>query len=77
MRKMHEQVIDDSSSDEVIETSDSADATDRARHTVESWEQFRGGQHLVRPGLLSWRRPGRRLVERGTALHRPRGCIDS
>jgi type I restriction enzyme R subunit len=40
MRKMHEQVIDDTSADEVIEAGYSAAATDRARHTVESWEQF-------------------------------------
>ena len=40
MRTMHEQVIDDTSADEVIEAGYSAEATDRARHTVESWEQF-------------------------------------
>jgi hypothetical protein len=64
MRNMHEQVIDDSSSDEVIETSDSVDATDRARHTVESWEQF---CHENRDGIaalqiLYGQRPPQRLT---------------
>ena len=37
---MHEQAIDETSADEVIEAGYSADAADRARQTVESLEQF-------------------------------------
>jgi type I restriction enzyme R subunit len=40
LRRLHEQAIDETSTDEVIEARYSADATDRARHTIESWEQF-------------------------------------
>jgi type I restriction enzyme R subunit len=40
LRRMHEQAIDETSTDEVIEAGYSAAATDRARRTVESWEQF-------------------------------------
>jgi type I restriction enzyme, R subunit len=40
MRRMHEQAIDETSADEVIEAGYSKDAADRARTTVESWEQF-------------------------------------
>ncbi len=39
-RRTHEQAIDETSADEVIDAGYSADATDRARATVESWEQF-------------------------------------
>jgi type I restriction enzyme R subunit len=37
---MHEQAIDETSADEVIEAGYSAEAADRARRTVESWEGF-------------------------------------
>jgi type I restriction enzyme R subunit len=40
LRRIHEQAIDETSTDEVIEAGYSADATDRARATVASWEQF-------------------------------------
>ena len=40
LRRMHEQAIDETSADEVIEAGYSAEAAKRARHTVESWEQF-------------------------------------
>jgi type I restriction enzyme R subunit len=40
LRRMHEQAIDETSTDEMIEAGYSADAADRARRTVESWEQF-------------------------------------
>jgi type I restriction enzyme R subunit len=40
LRRMREQAIDETSSDEVIEAGYSKDATDRARSTVESWERF-------------------------------------
>jgi type I restriction enzyme R subunit len=40
LRRMHEQAIDETSADELIEAGYSAEAADRARHTVESWEQF-------------------------------------
>ncbi|MGH3109636.1 MAG: DEAD/DEAH box helicase family protein [Gaiellaceae bacterium] len=40
VRRSHEQVIDETSADEVLEAGYSADATDRARTTVESWERF-------------------------------------
>jgi type I restriction enzyme R subunit len=40
VRRSYEQVIDDTSADEVIEVGYSKDAADRARATVESWEQF-------------------------------------
>ena len=39
-RRSHEQAIDETSADEVLEAGYSADATDRARGTVESWERF-------------------------------------
>jgi type I restriction enzyme R subunit len=40
LRRMHEQAIDETSADEVIEAEYSKDAADRARTTVESWERF-------------------------------------
>ena len=40
IQRTHEQLIDEFSKDTVIEAGYSSDATDRARHTVESWEQF-------------------------------------
>lgn len=40
LRRMHEQAIDETSTDEVIEAGYSKEAADRARQTVESWEQF-------------------------------------
>ncbi len=40
LRRMHEQAIDETSADELLEAGYSADAADRARSTVESWEQF-------------------------------------
>ncbi|MDQ3670576.1 MAG: DEAD/DEAH box helicase family protein, partial [Actinomycetota bacterium] len=39
-RRTFEQAIDETSRDEVLEAGYSADATDRARGTVESWERF-------------------------------------
>ena len=40
VRRSYEQAIDETSIDEVLEAGYSADATDRARSTVESWERF-------------------------------------
>jgi type I restriction enzyme R subunit len=40
VRRSYEQVIDETSSDQIIEAGYSKDAADRARKTVESWEQF-------------------------------------
>ena len=40
IRRSYEQAIDETSRDEVLEAGYSADATDRARQTVESWERF-------------------------------------
>jgi type I restriction enzyme, R subunit len=40
LRRLHEQAIDETSSDEVIEAGYSAGAAERARHTVDSWEKF-------------------------------------
>jgi type I restriction enzyme R subunit len=40
VRRMHEQAIDETSVDEVIEAGYSKAAADRARQTVESWERF-------------------------------------
>jgi type I restriction enzyme R subunit len=40
VRRSYEQAIDETSSDRVIDASYSRDAADRARSTVESWEQF-------------------------------------
>ena len=40
MRRLHEQAIDEYSSDEIVEAGYSADATDRARATVDSWTRF-------------------------------------
>ena len=40
VRRSYEQAIDETSSDEIIDAGYSKDATDRARKTVESWEQF-------------------------------------
>jgi len=40
VRRSYEQAIDETSSDEIIDASYSKDATDRARRTVESWEEF-------------------------------------
>jgi type I restriction enzyme R subunit len=40
IRRMHEQAIDETSTDEVIEARYSKDAAKRARNTVKSWEQF-------------------------------------
>ena len=40
VRRMHEQAIDETSVDEVIEAGYSKDAADRASQTVESWERF-------------------------------------
>ena len=40
LRRQHEVAIDETSADEVIEAGYSAEATDRAHSTVESWERF-------------------------------------
>ena len=40
LRRQHEQLIDEFSKDEVLEAGYSQDATDRARSTIKSWEQF-------------------------------------
>ena len=40
LRRQHEQAIDETSSDTVIDAGYSKDATDRARSTVASWEAF-------------------------------------
>jgi type I restriction enzyme R subunit len=40
VRRSYEQAIDETSSDEIIDAGYSKDATDRARKTVDSWEQF-------------------------------------
>ena len=40
LRRLHEQAIDETSADEVLEAGYSQEAADRARSTVESWEQF-------------------------------------
>jgi type I restriction enzyme R subunit len=40
VRRSYVQVLDETSQDEVIEAGFSRDATDRARSTVDSWEQF-------------------------------------
>ncbi|MGH3071381.1 MAG: type I restriction-modification enzyme R subunit C-terminal domain-containing protein [Gaiellaceae bacterium] len=40
LRQQHEQLIDEFSTDEVIEAGYSKDAADRARSTIESWEAF-------------------------------------
>jgi type I restriction enzyme, R subunit len=40
VRRSYEQVIDETSADAVIDAGYSKDATDRARMTVDSWEQF-------------------------------------
>jgi type I restriction enzyme R subunit len=40
LRRLHEQAIDETSADELIEAGYSADAADRARQTVDSWERF-------------------------------------
>ena len=40
VRRSYEQVIDETSTDVVLDAGYSADATDRARSTVESWERF-------------------------------------
>lgn len=40
LRRLHEQAIDETSPDELIEAGYSAGAADRARQTVDSWEKF-------------------------------------
>ena len=40
VRRSYEQAIDETSSDEIIDAGYSKDSTERARRTVESWEQF-------------------------------------
>jgi type I restriction enzyme R subunit len=40
LRRLHEQAIDETSADTLIEAGYSADAADRARETVRSWEAF-------------------------------------
>jgi type I restriction enzyme R subunit len=40
VRRSYEQAIDETSADVVLEAGYSADATDRAKETVESWERF-------------------------------------
>jgi len=40
VRRLHEVAIDETSADEVLEAGYSAEAADRARQTVESWEHF-------------------------------------
>ena len=40
LRRMHEQAIDETSADKMIEAGYSEDAADRARQTVQSWEAF-------------------------------------
>jgi type I restriction enzyme, R subunit len=38
--RLHEQAIDETSADELIEAGYSAEAADRARRTIDSWERF-------------------------------------
>ncbi len=40
VRRLHEQAIDETSADELLEAGYSAEAADRARRTIESWERF-------------------------------------
>jgi type I restriction enzyme, R subunit len=40
VRRLHEQAIDETSADELIEAGYSAEAADRARRTIDSWERF-------------------------------------
>jgi type I restriction enzyme R subunit len=66
MRRLHEQAIDETSTDEVIEAGYSADATDRARATVQSWEQFCAANRdeITALQILYARRQPRRLTFR-------------
>ena len=40
VRRSYTQVLDETSKDEVVDAGFSRDATDRARHTIESWQSF-------------------------------------
>ena len=40
IRRLHEQVIDETSADKLLEAGYSAEAAHRARRTIDSWEQF-------------------------------------
>jgi len=77
-RRAYEQAIDETSADRVLEAGYSADATDRARETVASWERFceEHRDEIVALELLYTRPYTRRLTfrevkELAQAIERP------
>ena len=82
---MHEQAIDETSTDEVIEAGYSAAAADRARRTVESWEQFCRGQPRrdhrppdpLRPATAGQRLTFREVKELSQAIAPPAAPVDA
>jgi type I restriction enzyme R subunit len=78
LRRTHEQAIDETSADKVIEAVYSKDAADRARNTVESWERFceENRDEIIALQILYARRQPQRLTfsevkELAKAIGRP------